>query len=123
MGAPVAGPYRGDWSDDYVKFSSEPSVPATRRNDNLNALRPRTIQSALRTLPTGFIEPCLPTSSKRPPHSITSSALAIRVSGTVTPSALAVFRFTTSSNLTARSMGKFTGGVPFKILSTKAAER
>ena len=39
------------------------------------------------------------------------------------PSALAVFRFTTSSNFTARSMGKSAGEVPFKILSTKAAER
>ena len=58
-----------------------------------------------------------------PFHSITSSALAIRVSGTVTPSVLAVFRFTTSSNFTARSMGKFAGGVPFRILSTKDAER
>ncbi len=56
-------------------------------------------------------------------YSITSSALAIRVSGTVTPSVLAVFRFTMSSNFTARSMGKSAGGVPFKILSTKAAER
>jgi hypothetical protein len=56
-------------------------------------------------------------------YSITSSALAIRVSGTVTPIALAVFRFTMSSNFTARSMGKFVGGVPFRILSTKVAER
>ena len=34
----------------------------------MNTLRPRTIQSGmLRTLPAGFIEPCLPASSKRPP--------------------------------------------------------
>jgi hypothetical protein len=56
-------------------------------------------------------------------YSINSSALAIRVSGTVTPSVLAVFRLTMSSNFAARSMGKFAGGVPFRILSTRVAER
>src|SRR5262245_36435009 len=37
--------------------------------------------------------------SSRPLHSITSSALACKVNGTARPSALAVFKLTTSSNL------------------------
>src|SRR5262245_45162580 len=56
-------------------------------------------------------------------HSITSSARINTDAGSSIPSRLAVFRLTTSSNLTARSIGRLPGGVPFRILSTKAAER
>src|SRR5262245_25565280 len=56
-------------------------------------------------------------------HSITSSARISTDAGSSIPSRLAVFRLTTSSNLTARSIGRLPGGVPFRILSTKAAER
>jgi hypothetical protein len=53
-----------------------------------------------------------------PSHSITSSAVASRDGGTVMPSALAVLRFITSSNLVGCSMGRSPGLVPCGILST-----
>src|SRR5262245_29649989 len=51
-------------------------------------------------------------------HSSTSSARASRVSGTVRPSALAVLRFTTRSNLVGCSTGRSAGLAPRRILST-----
>ena len=51
-------------------------------------------------------------------HSITSSARARSVGGTVRPSALAVLRLITNSILVGNSTGRSPGLVPFKILST-----
>src|SRR5262249_50703266 len=51
-------------------------------------------------------------------HSMTSSARASSVSGTVRPSALAVLRLITSSNFVGCITGKSAGLVPFKILPT-----
>ena len=51
-------------------------------------------------------------------HSITSSARASNEGGTVRPSALAVLRLTTSSNLVGCAIGKSAGLLPLKILST-----
>jgi hypothetical protein len=56
-------------------------------------------------------------------YSITSSARTSSAGGIVIPSVLAVFRLTTSSSLVGNSMGKFSGLVPFMILSMKAAAR
>ena len=56
-------------------------------------------------------------------HSITSSARASSVGGMMTPSAFAVFKLITSSNLVGRSTGRSPGFAPLKILSTKAADR
>ena len=56
-------------------------------------------------------------------HSITSSARASSVGGTLRPSALAVFMLITSSNLDGRSTGRSAGLVPFKMRSTKYAAR
>ena len=56
-------------------------------------------------------------------YSITSSARTSSEGGIVIPSVLAVFRLTTSSSLVGNSMGKFSGLVPFMILSMKAAAR
>ena len=53
-----------------------------------------------------------------PPHSITSSARVRSDSGMVSPSALAVVRLITSSNLVGCSTGKSPGFAPRKILST-----
>jgi hypothetical protein len=53
-----------------------------------------------------------------PSHSITSSAVDSRDGGTVMPSALAVLRLITSSNLVGCSMGRSPGLVPCRILST-----
>src|SRR6516162_4050950 len=53
-----------------------------------------------------------------PPHSITSSARARNDSGMVSPSALAVVRLTTSSNLVGCSTGMSPGFAPRRILST-----
>src|SRR5215813_5028901 len=58
-----------------------------------------------------------------PRHSITLSAATSSLSGTVRPSALAVFRLMTSSNLVGNSSGKSLGLAPLRILSTKPAER
>src|SRR5262249_17151781 len=57
------------------------------------------------------------------PHSITSSARASSVDGMVTPSALAVTRLTTRSNLVGCSTGRSAGFAPRRILSTYSAAR
>ena len=49
-------------------------------------------------------------------YSITSSARASSVAGTVSPSAFAVFRLMTSSNLVGCSIGRSAGLAPFRIL-------
>src|SRR5215471_16968612 len=54
---------------------------------------------------------------------ITSSARASSEGGIVSPSALAVLRLMTSSNFVGCSIGMSPGLVPFKILSTKTAQR
>src|SRR4029077_21097056 len=51
-------------------------------------------------------------------HSITSSARASSVGGTVRPSALAVVRLMTRSNLVGCSTGMSPGFTPRRILST-----
>src|SRR4051812_14141670 len=61
---------------------------------------------------------------KVPPlHSITSSARASSVAGTSMPSALAVVRLITSSNLVGCSTGRSPGFAPRRILSTYSAAR
>src|SRR5437016_11378817 len=54
-------------------------------------------------------------------HSITSSARARSVAGTVMPSALAVFILMTSWKRVGCSTGKSAGWAPFRILSTYTA--
>ena len=56
-------------------------------------------------------------------YSITSSARASKVGGTMMPSAFAVFKLITSSNLVGCSTGRSAGFAPLKILSTKPADR
>ena len=51
-------------------------------------------------------------------HSITSSARASKVAGTVTASDLAVFRFTLNTSLVDCSTGSSPGFAPFKMRST-----
>src|SRR5262245_40311510 len=58
-----------------------------------------------------------------PDHSITSSARASSVGGTVSPSALAVARLMTRSNLVGCSIGMSAGFVPRRILSICSAAR
>src|SRR5215470_1316159 len=58
-----------------------------------------------------------------PHHSITSSARASSVGGTSRPSALAVLRLMTKSNLVGCSTGISAGFAPCRILSTKSAAR
>src|SRR4029077_19607583 len=50
-----------------------------------------------------------------PPHSITSSARASNAGGTLSPSARAVGKLMTSSNLVDRTTGKSAGLVPLRI--------
>ena len=72
-------------------------------------------------------QPCASTERKAEeltmPHSITSSARARSVGGIVMPSAFAVFRLITTSNVVGCSTGRSAGFVPFKILSTYVAAR
>ena len=56
-------------------------------------------------------------------HLITFSARIITTGGIVKPSALAVLRLITSSNLVGCSTGRSAGLVPFRILSTIDATR
>src|SRR5262245_11907887 len=56
-------------------------------------------------------------------HSITSWARSSTDVGSSIPSVLALLRLTTTSNFTARSIGRSAGGAPFRILSTKDAKR
>src|SRR5262249_547306 len=58
-----------------------------------------------------------------PSHSITSSARASSVGGTVRPSTLAVVKLMTRSNLVGCSTGMSAGLAPRKILSTYSAAR
>ena len=58
------------------------------------------------------------TADIRQRYSITSSARASSAGGTVRPSALAVLRLITSSNLVGCSTGRSEGLVPLRILST-----
>src|SRR5262249_47454083 len=51
-------------------------------------------------------------------HSITSSARASRLSGTVSPSALAVLRLITSSYLVGACTGRSAGFSPLRMRST-----
>src|SRR5262249_28113790 len=60
---------------------------------------------------------------RAPLHSITSSARASSVGGTSRPSALAVVRLITRSNLVGCSTGRLAGFAPRKILSTWSAAR
>src|SRR5262249_45808584 len=55
---------------------------------------------------------------RAPPHSINSLARASSVGGTSQPSAFAVFRFMTRSNLVGCSTGISAGFDPRRILST-----
>jgi len=56
-------------------------------------------------------------------HSITLSARASSVGGIVRPSAVAVIKFMTRSNLVGCSTGKPAGFAPRRILSTKSPAR
>ena len=59
-----------------------------------------------------------PKSANKRRHSITSSAWASKVLGTVTPRTLAVLRLMNSSNLVGCSTGRSAGFAPLRILST-----
>jgi hypothetical protein len=61
--------------------------------------------------------------SKQHLYSITSVALVSSAGGTSRPSAFAVLRLITNSNLVGNSIGRSLGFSPFKILSTNVAAR
>ena len=67
--------------------------------------------------------PCGCTAEKRdelaPPHSITSSASASSIGGIAKPSALAVFKLMTRSNLVGCSTARSAGFAPRRILSRR----
>src|SRR5437868_13656771 len=91
------------------------------KKGNASALRPlRAGDARQQQCPRGAQNE---TAGRRCPaaHSITSSALTRSDCGTVRPSALAVFRLITNSNLVGCSTGRSAGLAPFKILSTYPA--
>src|SRR5499427_4889647 len=63
------------------------------------------------------------TLERGPNYSITSSASAITVGGTVRPSVVAVLRLMANSNLAGACAGSSAGLAPFKMRSTYEAER
>jgi hypothetical protein len=63
------------------------------------------------------------TLGRRPDYSITSSASAITVGGTVRPSVVAVLRLMANSNLAGACVGRSAGLAPFKMRSTYEAAR
>src|SRR5499433_2305587 len=63
------------------------------------------------------------TLERGPNYSITSSASAITVGGTVKPSVVAVLRLMANSNLTGACAGSSAGLAPLKIRSIYDAER
>src|SRR5262249_22803068 len=56
-------------------------------------------------------------------YSIISSAVCCRCSGTVRPSALAVLRLITSTNLVGACTGRLRGSSPFNMRSIYSADR
>src|SRR6516162_6235943 len=60
---------------------------------------------------------------RAPLHSITSSAVICMISGTVRPSALAVFKLMTSWYLVGACTGRSAGVSPLRMRSTYEAER
>ena len=86
------------------------------RNNRLAAMRPR--RRNARHPPCRVIAPSPDFFARQfcTPHSITSSARARRVGGTARPSALAVGRLTTSSNLVDRTTGRSAGLAPLSML-------
>ena len=66
---------------------------------------------------TGIVDETIPAFSPSS-HSMTSSARARSVGGTAMPSAFAVFRLMTSSNLVGASTGISLGLSPFRMRST-----
>src|SRR5207245_10920445 len=65
----------------------------------------------------------MPQGGHPPHHSITSSARASTLAGTLRPSALAVVRLMTRSNLVGCATGISAGFAPRKILSTRSPVR
>jgi len=74
------------------------------------------LRSALRRWQSGAAFPTFEPS--QPIHSMTSSARASSVYGSVKPSSVAVLRLMTSSNFVGCSTGRSAALAPFKILST-----
>src|SRR5438105_6956570 len=107
---------------------SQHAAPSSRREQSgRSATRDRSDLSASRTArPSRHREEATcRAASERPPvhHWITSSARSSIVGGIVSPSALAVLRLITNSNLVGCSIGRSPAFAPRRILSTEAAAR
>jgi hypothetical protein len=109
------------WSTTHRHGAAGPEIPFGPAStlqisiDKQRARSPLLCVRCNRPKPAAFLSP----SNELPPsHSITSSARASRFSGTVRPSALAVFRLMTSSNLVGCCTGKSAGLAPRRIGAT-----
>jgi hypothetical protein len=102
-------------------------VPSRRKQAPFPVLFPRNVERDLvadenrrdlrRFLPGGWVL-AEPHDEFAAPHSITSSARSRNASGIVSPSAFAVVRLMTRSNLVGCSTGMSAGFAPRRILST-----
>jgi hypothetical protein len=104
------------------------SMPLSRRTatqeQRLSAVACRPMFGWSASWACGWDAPCLAhPRAPTPLYWITSSAWNRRDGGIVIPSALAVLRLMTSSNLMGRSTGSSDGLVPLRILPTYAAAR
>ena len=95
--------------------------PDTDAQDQLSPDRHFRLATRGRSIQMGQIRTHAPQQGTS--YSITWSARTSSVGGTARPSAFAVFRLTSNSNLVACSIGKSAGLVPWRILSTNTAAR
>jgi hypothetical protein len=113
----VARSSRATTAESVVRSRSSNTTPRSR-----GAKRPSCARTSSLEKSGGRREsrvPAAPAALSRP-YSITSSARSKKDSGIVKPSALAVVRLMTRSNLVGCCTGKSAGFVPRRILSTKS---
>ncbi len=101
------------------KHDQPTQLPDVAIRTRKQTLRPRHVRFPLQSGLSSNMRPC-PSCAKtgsRRPHSITSSAVASSDGGMVRPSALAVLRLITNSNVVGCSTGRSAGLTPRRILS------
>jgi hypothetical protein len=98
-----------------VRFGSQPDM--TRSNHDVR-YSPESGHSPTRSGCLLWARNGQSASQQNGSYSITSSAAISRLGGTVSPSALAVLRLTTNSNLEACITGRSAGLSPLRILPT-----
>jgi hypothetical protein len=107
-----------DFGPAYDGFGSFASLRRAARLRRMSAMPLIATESVRRNEPKRCARFRLVHRSKLHPYSISSSALACSVKGTVSPSALAVLRLMISSNLVGCCTGSSAGVSPLRMRST-----